>query len=654
MDTIDLTGTFRKPSGNATKRTQHVDQVLTSISRRHGQIQAGRKRRSAEFESDRDDMDIDMIQGDLPDSPPPAYSTVAPLQQKDDHTTGTQIAAPQALGEGLEQYFSESSAPLSAHPSRRGTIADSEEEDEPVFDARHADVFNSDNSATRKAQLDVRDEDIASVPLRSQIKESTKRQPPILAMGKNGQFSMKHSEKVLPHGSEERSCTHIGESQSVVQIFSLASDLHVKRHLQSIMDKLAKTAQEYRLVMVDDQSPRLTELNQRRSILRGQKKATEDLLAAQTKHRQLSQDLQSQTEKFDEDFGAEDDAFQSQLEELRRAQDAFRRSETRLDQLIHDSGFDVFNLPRIDSWDTTVPAAKTCTIGSASKSARSDPVLENAFDPEAIRQTQILTDTVNVPTRSTAGQSAVDRHLTNGPANDPTSLTNASSTFLRPTPPPPRVKYSRGSCNDQTRVKVPLNSTIHTCEPEYDLTTTPRSGSLMNVHDGYDYGGFADDADEMLHGDETGAVFEADDFMGEDDDAEMLEAANEIHYEPSVPSTFAPRKRAALSETSGNAQERPHPLSPATVKARKSETSARAELNSKPWAAEVRDAMFRRFKMTGFRLNQLEAINATLNKRDVFVLMPTGGGKSLCFQLPAIIKSAPTHGVTVVVSPLLR
>ena len=50
-----------------------------------------------------------------------------------------------------------------------------------------------------------------------------------------------------------------------------------------------------------------------------------------------------------------------------------------------------------------------------------------------------------------------------------------------------------------------------------------------------------------------------------------------------------------------------------------------------------------------FRTNQREIVNAVLDGRDVFVLMPTGGGKSLTFQLPAVISS----GVTVVISPLL-
>ncbi len=57
----------------------------------------------------------------------------------------------------------------------------------------------------------------------------------------------------------------------------------------------------------------------------------------------------------------------------------------------------------------------------------------------------------------------------------------------------------------------------------------------------------------------------------------------------------------------------------------------------------------RYWKFTAFRGNQEAIINAVLEGEDVFALMPTGGGKSICFQIPALIKD----GICIVVSPLI-
>lgn len=61
------------------------------------------------------------------------------------------------------------------------------------------------------------------------------------------------------------------------------------------------------------------------------------------------------------------------------------------------------------------------------------------------------------------------------------------------------------------------------------------------------------------------------------------------------------------------------------------------------------DTLKQAFGYSQFRHGQLEVIQACLSGQDTFVLMPTGGGKSLCYQLPALLLPY----VTVVVSPLM-
>jgi ATP-dependent DNA helicase RecQ len=68
-----------------------------------------------------------------------------------------------------------------------------------------------------------------------------------------------------------------------------------------------------------------------------------------------------------------------------------------------------------------------------------------------------------------------------------------------------------------------------------------------------------------------------------------------------------------------------------------------------PDIARAREALHRVFGFSDFRPGQEEILDAVLARKDVMAIMPTGSGKSLLFQLPAILGD----GLTVVVSPLI-
>jgi ATP-dependent DNA helicase RecQ len=70
-------------------------------------------------------------------------------------------------------------------------------------------------------------------------------------------------------------------------------------------------------------------------------------------------------------------------------------------------------------------------------------------------------------------------------------------------------------------------------------------------------------------------------------------------------------------------------------------------------APSTPEQLLARFGLSSFRPGQREAVQAALDGRDSLVVMPTGAGKSLCYQLPALDDSDPTHPLVLVVSPLI-
>jgi ATP-dependent DNA helicase RecQ (EC 3.6.1.-) len=66
-------------------------------------------------------------------------------------------------------------------------------------------------------------------------------------------------------------------------------------------------------------------------------------------------------------------------------------------------------------------------------------------------------------------------------------------------------------------------------------------------------------------------------------------------------------------------------------------------------STDLLKALQEHFGFDSFKGNQEAIIRNVLNGKDTFVIKPTGGGKSLCYQLPAIL----SEGVAIIVSPLI-
>ena len=90
-------------------------------------------------------------------------------------------------------------------------------------------------------------------------------------------------------------------------------------------------------------------------------------------------------------------------------------------------------------------------------------------------------------------------------------------------------------------------------------------------------------------------------------------------------------------------------MAKSTTTSAKKATGTATKTKKQKHSHDIAAGLQQNFGFDQFKGRQEEAIHSLLDGHDTFIIMPTGGGKSLCYQLPAMI----LEGCAIIVSPLI-